>query len=705
MTKKFYGFFIAVFASFFVVHATACFAAQQIALKAGFNFVSFTVAPSVTPAQLIQSYPDIEDVYLFSAAAGTFLSFKEGSLTAVSAGKGYIIKAKAGSSCQVAGGALPAIGNISLKAGFNLVGFSKMPETVSFSTVMARSSVINGIYRWAAASGSFVQVVRKSGGGSELVDGIDPQFKAGESYFISVASDTTINYDGTGISIGGSSVTPPPVTGAAPGMIVYESGYQIYVMNADGSSKTKLSTGGYKDYAPCFSPDDSKIAFVSERSGNPEIYTMSSDGSNVVKLTNYGGSTTQFKNLEYSPDGFRLMFGCQGSKMETRVINADNGGGETVIGANRTNEYACYSPDGTKIAYYSVRPDSYGLPEGGLYTASADGSGEKLVVTYNGSVYGLTFTADGASLLAAANSFWLVPLDGAARKTINFNDFYISHIDCAGDGKSVLLNGYDGSANTFLYKGPSDFLAGASLSTVAASNFTKLADNARHGRFSHTSKTVAAGGGATGFSLSKSSDQVTAGEVYDLSQIKVLDGSSDVTASAVWTLASGGGKCGLDGSIYRYWAAEAGQNAVLRASFASGSETKTADLTLTVVQKYPGATLETAAANHSFDAATSISANQTYECSVKYFVGYDTTTVKYYKFTVPADGPVSIYKPPVTFGIFSGPESTSFMFSVYADSDPAAEKIVDMKAGTYYIKVQGYKSPVAIFPIFIRTGN
>lgn len=691
--------------------APASAASQQIALKSGFNFISFTVAPSAAPAQLMQTYPDIEDIYLFSAAAGSFLSVQEGSLSSIAAGKGYIVKSKTAVTCDITGSELPVIGNINLKTGFNLVGFSKMPESVTFSVLMSRAAAVSGIYKWVAASGSFVQVIKKAAGGSELVDGVDPQFKAGESYFINASSDTTVNYDGAGISVGGSSVTPPPVvTGSASGRIVYVSGNQIYVMNVDGTSQTKLSTGGYKDYAPCFSPDDSKIAFVSERSGNPEIYTMSSDGSGVAKLTNYNGSTTHFSRLVYSPDGTRLMFGCQGSKMETRIVNASDGSGELVIGAVRSNEYACFSPDGTKIAYASTRPDQYGLPEGGVYTASADGSNEKLIVAGGGTVYGLTFTADGAKLLASARAFWLIPLDGSARKTFDFTSFYISHIDYSGDGKKLLLNGYDGSANTFLYTGSADFLAGASLTAVPASNFTKLLDNAGSASFSHTSAGVTTGGTApAGLSLSKSSDQITAGEVYDLSQIKVTlgsgaAGSSDVTASAVWTLESGNGKFGKDGSAYKYWAAEAQQTAVLKASYADGAETKTASFTLSVVQKYPGATLETPAANHSFDAAASIAVNQTYECSVKYYVGYDTTTVKYYKFTVPADGPVTFLKPPVTFYIFSAANTSTLSFSVYTDS-AEPEKSVDMKAGDYYIKVQGFKSPVAIFPIYIKTGN
>jgi len=62
---------------------------------------------------------------------------------------------------------------------------------------------------------------------------------------------------------------------------------EIYVMNADGSNLTNLTNNSAYDYAPCFSPDGTKIAFASELDGNDaEIYVMNADGSNLTRLTN-----------------------------------------------------------------------------------------------------------------------------------------------------------------------------------------------------------------------------------------------------------------------------------------------------------------------------------------------------------------------------------------------------------------------------------
>ncbi|EKD69406.1 MAG: hypothetical protein ACD_47C00137G0002, partial [uncultured bacterium] len=78
----------------FYYDASAQTLTQTITLRPGFNFIGFTNTPSTaTPAQFKQlDAAAIEDIYLFSAAAGSFLSMSEGSLTSLAAGKGYIVK-------------------------------------------------------------------------------------------------------------------------------------------------------------------------------------------------------------------------------------------------------------------------------------------------------------------------------------------------------------------------------------------------------------------------------------------------------------------------------------------------------------------------------------------------------------------------------------------------------------------------------------
>ena len=199
-----------------LLFASAAFAADQtFALKTGFNFVSFTVTPSVTPAVFKQQNPLIDDIYYFNAAAGSFISASEGTLTTLAAGKGYIFKSSALTSISVTGGDLAAIGNINLKTGFNLAGFSKMPETITGSALMTSYEVIRGFYKWIPASGSFIQLIRNASGAVEQLDGVDPQLKIGESYFINLTSDMQLNYD-TDKIIFGTNIVPVVQKAAAP---------------------------------------------------------------------------------------------------------------------------------------------------------------------------------------------------------------------------------------------------------------------------------------------------------------------------------------------------------------------------------------------------------------------------------------------------------------------------------------------------------
>jgi len=61
---------------------------------------------------------------------------------------------------------------------------------------------------------------------------------------------------------------------------------EIYVMNADGSQPVRLTFNDATDDSPVWSLDGKRIAFISNRDGNFEIYVVNADGSNQIRLTN-----------------------------------------------------------------------------------------------------------------------------------------------------------------------------------------------------------------------------------------------------------------------------------------------------------------------------------------------------------------------------------------------------------------------------------
>ena len=85
-------------------------------------------------------------------------------------------------------------------------------------------------------------------------------------------------------------------------------GFEIYVINADGSGLTRLtvSDGGetaFQNIEPVWSPDGSTIAFTSTRLGNAYIHLMAPDGTDVTQLTKIPG-----QGPDWSPDGSRIVF-------------------------------------------------------------------------------------------------------------------------------------------------------------------------------------------------------------------------------------------------------------------------------------------------------------------------------------------------------------------------------------------------------------
>jgi Tol biopolymer transport system component len=82
------------------------------------------------------------------------------------------------------------------------------------------------------------------------------------------------------------------------------SNLDIYKRNSSTGIVTRLTTSNGEDYRPCWSQDESKIAFVSTRTGNPQIWIMNADGTNQTQLSTTGDN--DFPSI--SPDNTLVMF-------------------------------------------------------------------------------------------------------------------------------------------------------------------------------------------------------------------------------------------------------------------------------------------------------------------------------------------------------------------------------------------------------------
>ncbi len=76
------------------------------------------------------------------------------------------------------------------------------------------------------------------------------------------------------------------IVGPVLGWVSVGRDSEIYVMNASGGDRVRLTSNGAWDAGAVWSPDGSKIAFTSDRDGDREVYMMNPDGSDQLNITN-----------------------------------------------------------------------------------------------------------------------------------------------------------------------------------------------------------------------------------------------------------------------------------------------------------------------------------------------------------------------------------------------------------------------------------
>ena len=174
-----------------------------------------------------------------------------------------------------------------------------------------------------------------------------------------------------------------------------------------GGVRTLISSTRY-DVLPRFSPNGSRVVFVSDRSGHPEIWACNSDGSNAVQLTALGAPWVF--DPRWSPDGERIVFDSDAAGgFDIYVVGANGGKPQRMTSDPAEAANPSWSHDGRWIYFDSARAGAQQV-----FKIRANG-GDAIQVTRDGGFAPLE-SPNGKFLYYTkaieATSVWKIPSGG-----------------------------------------------------------------------------------------------------------------------------------------------------------------------------------------------------------------------------------------------------------------------------------------------------
>lgn len=134
----------------------------------------------------------------------------------------------------------------------------------------------------------------------------------------------------------------------------------IFIMESDGSFQQQLTNTPANEGGPCFSADDKRIFFHSDKNGQYDIFEMRTDGSKVMTIIdNPRGNDV---NPDASPDGEYLAFvSDRDGNYEIYRSRVDGSGQERLTFSPGVDASPVFSSDGKFIAFHSNRNGNYDI--------------------------------------------------------------------------------------------------------------------------------------------------------------------------------------------------------------------------------------------------------------------------------------------------------------------------------------------------------
>lgn len=210
---------------------------------------------------------------------------------------------------------------------------------------------------------------------------------------------------------------------------------EIYTINDDGTDIKRLTNSKDDDLKPQWSPDGAKILYLSKNRKKYAIRVMNSDGTNQIKLAN--DCVIDSPPL-WSPDGAKILFVAKSkSKNGICTVDADGGNLTRLTELDTAGSYPSWSPDGSKILFLEkYRRDTF------IYVMKPDGT-DRLKITRDKETYQApTWSPDGRKiayistkqkLTGTYNQIYVMNSDGSNNIEIAIGSKKVENIDYNDD--------------------------------------------------------------------------------------------------------------------------------------------------------------------------------------------------------------------------------------------------------------------------------
>ena len=234
--------------------------------------------------------------------------------------------------------------------------------------------------------------------------------------------------------------------------IVFVSGGDVWSAPAGGGTAQILVAHPATESRPLFSPDGKRLAFISNRTGNGDVYVLNLETNDLARLT-FDDSAD---NLDaWSRDGNWIYFSSSSRDISGMSdifrVSAAGGTPQQVSSDRYTSEfYAAPSPDGNAVAFTARgiangqwwRKGRSHIDESEIWLKKGD-SYEQLTPRGAKQLWTM-WSADGSRIFyvsdrSGAQNVWTQPLKGQARQLTNFTDGRVLWANISYDGKQIVF--------------------------------------------------------------------------------------------------------------------------------------------------------------------------------------------------------------------------------------------------------------------------